>query len=424
MSTVVAFPSNAIFGQQAALAFYESDRLSRFETTFVFNEHDLLGKVVGALPTAIKAEIEPQLRRRELVGLPRDIVKTTSTWEVIRTIASLLRVSPKLIDHIWDKLSLDFTYKAAARLTDKDTAIYAYEYTALEAFKIAGERGIRKILDFPSLNSREFEQQQDDEKERFPELLGPHEKHFKALFEGRQARRDEEMSLADLIVTNSSITRASHIAFGAPPERTVVVPYGAPPTVASILDRNYSGQLKVVWAGTFSIRKGAHYLVEALRRMRADKSIQVEVYGAISVPQRVWQPCPPSLRFMGSVPRQTLFAAFDAADVLVFPTLSDGFGMVVTEAFARGLPVITTRRAGASDLVRSGVNGLIISAGTPDAIVEAFDWCLHNRDALDEMRPAALQSARDWQWRDYRKALRLAVDCLPFETPSTQNILK
>ena len=45
---------------------------------------------------------------------------------------------------------------------------------------------------------------------------------------------------------------------------------------------------------------------------------------------------------MGSVPQPELFGAFEEADVLVFPTLADGFGMVVTEAFSRGLPVIAT----------------------------------------------------------------------------------
>ena len=108
---------------------------------------------------------------------------------------------------------------------------------------------------------------------------------------------------------------------------------------------------------------------------------------------------------MGSVPKEDLFAAFERADVLVFPTLADGFGMVVTEAFSRGLPVITTDKAGASDLVVHKWNGFIIPAADSNAITETLQWCLDNREALYEMRFAALQTARQWQWPDYRRKL-------------------
>jgi glycosyltransferase involved in cell wall biosynthesis len=79
--------------------------------------------------------------------------------------------------------------------------------------------------------------------------------------------------------------------------------------------------------------------------------------------------------------------------------------MVVTEAFAQGLPVITTDRAGAADLVRHGVNGLIIPAGDRSALLEALDWCITHRKELKAMRQAALDTAASWQWSDYRKAL-------------------
>ena len=79
--------------------------------------------------------------------------------------------------------------------------------------------------------------------------------------------------------------------------------------------------------------------------------------------------------------------------------------MVVTEAFAHGLPVITTTRAGAADLVRHGENGFVIPPGDSDALAEALDWCLANRAELKAMRSAAFQTAAQWQWSDFRHAL-------------------
>jgi len=421
MKTVVSFPSTAVFGQQAALAFHEAGQLSRFETTFVYNEDGLLARLIGGLPQKLRGRVEPQLRRRALQELPSGLVRMSSTLEIVRTLAQTLRMSPVLVDCIWDQMSHEFTRSVAGRLKTNEQAIYAYEYTALEAFQAARDRGIRTILDFPSLDSREFERQQDLEKEKFPELIDINEGYFKARFETRQARRDAERGLADLIITNSSVTRASHIAAGAPADRTIAVPYGAPPTIDAIVPRLQGRPLKLVWAGTFSIRKGAHYLVDALRRVGLGAGLEVSVYGSMAVPKRVWQPCPPNLKFYGSVPRSILFEAFDSADALIFPTLSDGFGMVITEAFARGLPVITTRRAGGSDLVRDGVNGIIVADGDADALAETIIWCMEHREALQSMQASALETARHWQWADYRRALRAAVNAEPFVTPSTSS---
>ena len=113
----------------------------------------------------------------------------------------------------------------------------------------------------------------------------------------------------------------------------------------------------------------------------------------------------PSIRVFSSVPRAELFERYRQADVLVFPTLCDGFGLVVTEAFAHGLPVITTTRAGAADLVRHGENGLIIPPGDAGALTEALEWCLTHRIELKAMRRAALETATRWQWCDFRQAL-------------------
>ena len=62
-------------------------------------------------------------------------------------------------------------------------------------------------------------------------------------------------------------------------------------------------------------------------------------------------------------------------------------------------------RAGASDLVRNGENGLVIPAGDPEAIAQSLRWCLDNRDKLAPMAQAALETARGWQWSDYRARL-------------------
>jgi len=409
MHTLLAFPSTATFAQQAALAFHERGTLAGFITAFVHHDHSVLPRLLNIAPP-LQRRIQPQLKRRTITSVPRALLLERPFLEIVRTLADKGGASAPTVDRIWDYMSRDFTKAAGRRLRRGDIrAVYAYEYTALEAFHAADRNGVAKILDFPSLNSRQFEELQRREKERYPELKGAHDEYFAARFEERQARRDAEMIAADVIITNSSVTRRSHILGGADPDKTFAVPYGAPPAVENIRARSTEGPVRVIWAGTFSIRKGAHYLIDAWRSLAAGTDLQLDVFGAVTLPDRLWKPSPSGVTFHGSVTRPELFTAFDSADVLIFPTLSDGFGMVVTEAFSRGVPVITTDQAGASDLVAHERNGLIIQAGNPDAIVESLRWCLNNREKLDLMRPHALQAARNWQWSDYRRELVKAV---------------
>jgi glycosyltransferase involved in cell wall biosynthesis len=101
---------------------------------------------------------------------------------------------------------------------------------------------------------------------------------------------------------------------------------------------------------------------------------------------------------------------YQGADALLFPTLCDGFGMVATEAWSRGLPVITTKRAGVADMLNHQKNGLLIEAASSDSLVEAIDWCLNHRQELYEMKARCLSTAANWQWSDYRKALWEAIN--------------
>ncbi len=154
--------------------------------------------------------------------------------------------------------------------------------------------------------------------------------------------------------------------------------------------------------------KGAPYLLEAWRRLKAGPAARLDVYGGVLLPSEIVG-APEGIAFHGSVPQARLFSAFADADILVLPTLSDGFGMVVLEAMAHGLPVIVSDQAGAAEAV-TGENGLVVPAGDAAALCEALRWCLDNRDRVAAMRHAALDTARSRQWPDYRRDLVAALD--------------
>jgi glycosyltransferase involved in cell wall biosynthesis len=244
--------------------------------------------------------------------------------------------------------------------------------------------------------------------------MTPARRRFRELQAERTARRHDEFRLADVVVANSSLTASSWAAAGLDGSKIHVATYGAPEPVSAGLDggSREQGPLRFVWAGTFSIRKGAHYLLEAWRRWNPGNLAQLDVYGSPRLPTGLLESLPPGITLHGAVPRGRLLDEFLAADMLVFPTLCDGFGLVVTEALSRGLPVLTTRQAGASDLIRDRANGLIVESRDAAQLEGALDWALRHREELRAMRAEALRTAQECQWPDYRRRLRTVVEPL------------
>jgi glycosyltransferase involved in cell wall biosynthesis len=90
------------------------------------------------------------------------------------------------------------------------------------------------------------------------------------------------------------------------------------------------------------------------------------------------------------------------SDVLVLPSLSDAFGLVVTEALASGLPVIVTPNTGASELIEDGREGFVVPICQPDAIAEKLEMLHRDRERLVEMSRRAQLTAADNSWENYR----------------------
>ena len=89
-------------------------------------------------------------------------------------------------------------------------------------------------------------------------------------------------------------------------------------------------------------------------------------------------------------------------DVLVFPSLFEGFGLVILEAMAQGLPVIATSHTAGPDLIEEGVDGFIVPIRSADAIAERLLLLARDRDRLSAMQQAAQGKARLHTWENYR----------------------
>ena len=405
--TTVAHLAPTPFVQQAAKALYDQGMLACFATTFTKRSESMWQKVLCNLAKTVKYDLSRQLSRREVGDIPLSLVRDHPWQELIRLLVSRIDKQKIVTDAVFHWAIKDFDRWVADENLTNSNVVYGYEYGCLDTFRTAKEQGIARIYDVPAPEHDFSENIIHQEIANYLELNTPYRKYTRKRQQIRTQRRVAEWNLADVVIANSEFTKKSYADAGLDVNKVRVVPYGAPPVCFKEKDKETNGNetVKFLWAGTFSIRKGAHYLLSAWNQLNAKSRAELKVFGAMGLPSSLLKDIPDSIKFSGTVLRSDLYAQYHQADILVFPTLCDGFGMVVTEAFAQGLPVITTDRAGAADLVRHGENGLIIPAGDAEALAEALEWCIRNRQQLKAMGEAALETAANWQWSDYRHAL-------------------
>lgn len=406
--TIVSFPGVMAHAQQCALAFHEAGELQAYVTTLAFHESDALVRWLASRRGPRAQHLLNELRRREITQVPVDRLVRHPARELLRTLASRAHLGAPLVDRIWDGMAHAFDRTVATRHVPRAGRVYAFEYTALQSLRQAREVGAQAVLDLPSLDSKQLERQLEREYAEHPELADEDKPYFDARFERRYERRQQEIALADVIVANSRLTAQSHVRAGADPARMRVVPLAGPPPLANLHQPDPRAPLRVLWASGVTFRKGAHHFFDAWKRLAAGAHAQADMFGGLKMPAALLAGLPEGLRFHGSVTQSALFAAMARADVLVFPTLSDGFGMVVSEALAHGVPVIVSDQAGAADRIEPGVNGFVFPAGDVAQLHRLLQWCLDEREALIRMRAAASDSAARWQWPDYREAIRKA----------------
>jgi phosphatidylinositol alpha-mannosyltransferase len=181
-----------------------------------------------------------------------------------------------------------------------------------------------------------------------------------------------------------------------------IVPNGVDVDAAPSAPASTGGDLRILFVGRPEERKGLPILLTALGALVEHVPCRLTVIGADREDVLRYVADPELMQWIdvrGRVSGESLWTELHGADVLCAPSLSgESFGMVLTEAFAAGTPVIASAIAGYSDVVSDGVDGLLVPPGDPQRLAEELQRIHHERDRLRAMGEAARRSAQRYAW--------------------------
>jgi len=196
---------------------------------------------------------------------------------------------------------------------------------------------------------------------------------------------------ADAIVVPSRFAQRSFLENGHHAKRIFVQPLGVDLS-AFHRGTQQDSVFRVVFVGQASIRKGIGHLLEAVRPLVAAGKCETWLIGTIAPEVRpILEKYRDSFQHLGPLPMSELWQYYSQCSVLVLPSIEDGFGLVLAQAMACGVPVIATTNTGAEDLFTDGVEGFIVPIRDPNAIRTRLVWMMSNPALCKSMAEAALQ---------------------------------
>lgn len=272
----------------------------------------------------------------------------------------------------------------------KPKVVIAYEDSAYHTFRAAKAIGARCILDAPSLHHVAGTQ-----------LLGDNPKDY---FAKINHRRDEEILLADMILTCSSLAAQSYLDAGVPSEKVNPVLLGATLPQIDIKWQSHTKPLHFIFAGVLSQRKAIDVILATFRQLHADAlPYRLSFIGGEGEPgwiQQIKQT--PNAEYYHGVAQTELFQKITQADCLLLPSRFDSFGMVVAEALACGTPVVVSTQTGSKAIIEQFPKAGWIVECDEKSLYSCIKERIQNREALFTARKYATEASQYFTWSAYR----------------------
>lgn len=213
---------------------------------------------------------------------------------------------------------------------------------------------------------------------------------------------EQEYSLATKIVVASSFTKKSLLKHGVAWEKIIVNPYGVSTEFFRTKNRGKAGQrIRFLYLGIPGARKGLPFLLDVWKDKELHKVAELWIAGPSNTFALRFVEKVEGIAYLGKMPYKKIPSLLEACDCLVFPSFFEGFGLVILEAMAAGLPVITTEATAGPDIIEHAKDGFIIHPGDKQALSQCMLSIATDPALCYFMGSLAREKAKLFSWNAY-----------------------
>lgn len=297
-------------------------------------------------------------------------------------------------DNLYDRL-------ASRHARDADI-FHVFNHQGLHSLRIAKHYGAITIVERSSAHPTYQYELLSNEFARFG-------LRYPAIYRVLHDKHIAEYAEADYIMVASEFVRRTMVDAGVPDSKLIRVHLGFDPA------RFYPGEktdevFRVMYAGRITLQKGVQYLLQAFSNLEIPHS-ELLLAGEIEPDAKaLLTSFEGTFRHVRYVPQSELANLYQQASVFVLPSIQDGFGMVVYEAAACGLPIIVTENVGAT--IRNGQDGFIVPIRDADALARCLTYLYEHPRQRAAMGQSVCSYVQTFTWENYHRELVAHYDMI------------
>jgi glycosyltransferase involved in cell wall biosynthesis len=341
--------------------------------------------------------------KKDALFLDKSNVSVIRSCKILDMLFLKLRLyrfmNPSIFNNFKDDFFDNLVNKQLKKFPSFDLFV-GWSHYSLRSMQTARKKGAIIVIESGSSHIQEQQQLLEEEYKKWNITFNP-------IHPDVIAKMTYEYECTDYIMTLSTASRTSFIKHGISPQKLLQSTCGIDVDyfLSQPKELNRDKKFRVIFVGLVNLRKGIPYLIEAWNKINLPASLsELVIVGPIQkdmaqlLPQLTLKK---NIVFYGPTNRETLKKIYYQSSLFVLPSVEDGFGMVMGEAMACGLPVICSTNTGAPDVIDDRIHGFLVPPQNSCVLAEKIGWFYKHQFACKNMGNEGRRRILDFTWNNY-----------------------
>jgi len=398
MPSVVVAHSGKQHAYRHAAAVQETGALARFITSGYYKSDTFPDRLLSW-----SSWLDARMSRRTFSGLPSAKVIRRWSFELPELLARSIFGNGNLAARLMMRRDARFDHWVARRWANTGDIYWGFEGSWLERLGAARKGGSLAVAEFATAHVTSAIEILSKEAEKHPEWAETISNyHFPDWY---RQRLEQEPGEADYCVVASAFSRQSLERVGIDKGKIKLLPLGVDVKDFAFKPRTTNEPFRILFVGGIGQRKGIKYLLEAYQRIR-NPGTELVLVGPMGKSAKPLARYNAIFKYLGRLDQRDVVKEMYKAHVLVLPSVFEGFGLVIPEAMATGMPVIASTHSVGPEIIRDGRDGFILAPDDVDGLAKKLEWLAGHRDDACRMGREASERAQEITWEAHAARLR------------------